>query len=79
MKSATDHATVFKLIEQSGFPKGVAYMVNGAKETVDAILYHPAVHAITFVGSSNVVRYIYSGLSRGFFSRPSGLRWSRLT
>ena len=35
-------------------------MVNGAKETVDGILEHPAIRAITFVGSTNVAKYIYS-------------------
>ncbi|MBI5354359.1 MAG: CoA-acylating methylmalonate-semialdehyde dehydrogenase [Chloroflexi bacterium] len=51
---------IFKLIEQVDFPKGVVNMVNGAKETVDGILEHPAIRAITFVGSTNVARYIYS-------------------
>jgi malonate-semialdehyde dehydrogenase (acetylating)/methylmalonate-semialdehyde dehydrogenase len=50
---------IFRLIEQSGFPKGVVNMVNGTKEAVDGILDHPAVRAITFVGSTNVARYIY--------------------
>jgi malonate-semialdehyde dehydrogenase (acetylating) / methylmalonate-semialdehyde dehydrogenase len=50
---------IFKLIEQAGFPKGVVNMVNGAKEAVDGILDHPAIRAITFVGSTNVARYIY--------------------
>ncbi|MBK9209496.1 MAG: CoA-acylating methylmalonate-semialdehyde dehydrogenase [Anaerolineales bacterium] len=51
---------IFKLIEQIGLPKGVINMVNGAKETVDGILEHPAIRAITFVGSTNVAKYIYS-------------------
>jgi malonate-semialdehyde dehydrogenase (acetylating)/methylmalonate-semialdehyde dehydrogenase len=51
---------IFKLIEQVGFPKGVVNLVNGAKESVDAILGHPAIRAITFVGSTNVAKYIYS-------------------
>jgi len=50
---------IFKLIEQIGLPKGVINLVNGAKEAVDAILDHPAIRAITFVGSSPVARYIY--------------------
>ncbi len=54
---------IFKLIEQVGFPKGVVNMVNGAKETVDGILDHPAIRAITFVGSTNVAKYIYSRAS----------------
>ncbi|MCA2002504.1 MAG: aldehyde dehydrogenase family protein, partial [Chloroflexi bacterium] len=51
---------IFKLIEQAGFPKGVINMVNGAKEAVDGILEHPAIRAITFVGSTPVARYIYA-------------------
>lgn len=50
---------IFKLIEQVGLPKGVVNLVNGTKEVVDAILDHPAIRAITFVGSSAVARYIY--------------------
>jgi malonate-semialdehyde dehydrogenase (acetylating)/methylmalonate-semialdehyde dehydrogenase len=51
---------IFKLIEQIGLPKGVINLVNGSKEAVDAILDHPVIRAITFVGSSNVAKYIYS-------------------
>jgi malonate-semialdehyde dehydrogenase (acetylating)/methylmalonate-semialdehyde dehydrogenase len=50
---------IFELIEQVGFPKGVINMVNGAKDAVDGILDHPAIRGITFVGSTNVARYIY--------------------
>lgn len=49
-----------RLIEQTGLPKGVVNLVNGGKETVDAILDHPQVKAISFVGSSEVAHYIYS-------------------
>ncbi len=51
---------IFKLIEQVDFPKGVVNLVNGAKDTVDGILEHPSIRAITFVGSTNVAKYIYS-------------------
>lgn len=51
---------VFRLLEQTGLPKGVMNLVNGAKETVDAILDHPLIRAISFVGSTPVARYIYS-------------------
>ena len=50
---------IFKLIEQAGFPKGVVNLVNGSKGAVDGILDHPAVQGITFVGSTNVAKYIY--------------------
>lgn len=51
---------IFKLIEQIGLPKGVINMVNGKKEVVDAVLDHPGIRAITFVGSTPVARYVYS-------------------
>jgi malonate-semialdehyde dehydrogenase (acetylating)/methylmalonate-semialdehyde dehydrogenase len=51
---------VFKLIEQIDLPSGVINLVHGGKETVDALLDHPEVRAISFVGSSNVAKYIYS-------------------
>ncbi|OGN75873.1 MAG: methylmalonate-semialdehyde dehydrogenase (acylating) [Chloroflexi bacterium GWB2_49_20] len=54
---------IFRLIDQSGFPKGVVNMVNGAKPAVDAILNHPGVRAVTFVGSTPVAKYIYSQAS----------------
>ncbi|MCA9893837.1 MAG: CoA-acylating methylmalonate-semialdehyde dehydrogenase [Anaerolineae bacterium] len=53
-------AKLFELIEQAGFPKGVIQLVNGGKETVDALLDHPLVRAISFVGSTPVAKYIYS-------------------
>jgi malonate-semialdehyde dehydrogenase (acetylating)/methylmalonate-semialdehyde dehydrogenase len=51
---------VFHLLQEAGFPSGVVNLVNGAKETVDAILDHPAIRAISFVGSTPVAKYIYS-------------------
>ena len=51
---------VFELIDQLGLPAGVLSLVNGARETVDALLDHPDVRAISFVGSSPVAKYIYS-------------------
>jgi malonate-semialdehyde dehydrogenase (acetylating)/methylmalonate-semialdehyde dehydrogenase len=51
---------IFDLIDQLGLPPGVISLVNGGKETVDALLDHPAVRAISFVGSSPVAKYVYS-------------------
>jgi malonate-semialdehyde dehydrogenase (acetylating) / methylmalonate-semialdehyde dehydrogenase len=50
----------FELLEQTGIPKGVANLVNGGKAAVDALLDHPAVRAISFVGSTPVAKYIYA-------------------
>jgi malonate-semialdehyde dehydrogenase (acetylating) / methylmalonate-semialdehyde dehydrogenase len=51
---------VVQLLEQTGLPKGVVNLVNGAKEAVDAILDHPLIRAISFVGSTPVAKYVYS-------------------
>lgn len=51
---------IFKLIEETGLPKGVINLVNGAKNTVDDILNHPQIRAVSFVGSTAVAKYIYS-------------------
>lgn len=51
---------VFELIEQLDLPPGVLNLVNGGKETVDALLDHPQVRGISFVGSTPVARYVYS-------------------
>lgn len=51
---------IFELLELAGFPKGVLSLVNGGKDTVDALLDHPQVRAISFVGSTPVAQYIYS-------------------
>ena len=50
---------IFELIEKTGLPKGVVNIVIGGKPAVDALLHHPEVHAISFVGSTPVARYIY--------------------
>jgi malonate-semialdehyde dehydrogenase (acetylating)/methylmalonate-semialdehyde dehydrogenase len=51
---------LFHLLEEAGFPPGVVQLVNGGKQTVDAILDHPLIRAVSFVGSTPVARYIYS-------------------
>ena len=51
---------IMELIKEAGFPDGVVNAVNGGKPTVDALLDHPDVKAISFVGSTPVARYIYA-------------------
>lgn len=53
-------AKMFEIIDQCGFPPGVLQLVNGGKETVDALLDHPGIKAVSFVGSTQVAKYIYS-------------------
>src|SRR5512134_2687353 len=59
-KVPTTMQFIMHLIEQVDFPKGVVNLVNGAKEVVDGILEHPSIRAITFVGSTDVAKYIYA-------------------
>jgi malonate-semialdehyde dehydrogenase (acetylating)/methylmalonate-semialdehyde dehydrogenase len=51
---------IFELIDQLDLPKGLVSLVHGGKHTVDAILDHPFVKSISFVGSTPVAKYIYS-------------------
>jgi len=53
----------FELLEQTGLPKGVVNLINGGKQAVDALLDHPKVRAISFVGSTAVAKYIYARAS----------------
>jgi len=51
---------IFHLLEEAGFEKGVVNLVNGGPDTVNAILDHPQIKAISFVGSTPVARHVYS-------------------
>src|SRR5438552_1488536 len=44
---------------EAGFPEGVLNVVHGAREAVDALLRHPSVAALSFVGSAPVAKYVY--------------------
>ena len=50
-----------ELFLEAGLPPGVFQVVQGDKEAVDAILAHPDIKAVGFVGSSDIAQYIYSG------------------
>ncbi|MBI5711131.1 MAG: CoA-acylating methylmalonate-semialdehyde dehydrogenase [Candidatus Eisenbacteria bacterium] len=59
-------AIIFELIHEAGFPEGVVNLVNGAKDAVDAILDHPGIAGVSFVGSSPVAHYVYKrGAEKG--------------
>jgi malonate-semialdehyde dehydrogenase (acetylating)/methylmalonate-semialdehyde dehydrogenase len=49
-----------ELLHEAGLPAGVINLVHGDKESVDALLHHPLVNAVSFVGSTPVARYIYT-------------------
>ncbi len=53
-------ARVFELLEKVGLPSGVISLVNGGKAVVDALLDHPKVRAISFVGSTPIAKYVYA-------------------
>lgn len=53
---------VFALIDQLGLPPGVINLINGGKETVDAILENPQIKAISFVGSTALLNMFIVGL-----------------
>ena len=48
------------LLKQAGLPDGVFNVVQGGKEAVDAILDHPGISAVSFVGSTPIAKYIYT-------------------
>ena len=48
-----------ELMMEAGAPAGVLNVVHGDKVAVDAILTHPLVHAVSFVGSSDIAHYVY--------------------
>src|SRR4051794_25793027 len=50
---------IARLLEQTGIPRGVFNIVHGGRECVDALLEHPTVRAVSFVGSTPVARYIF--------------------
>jgi malonate-semialdehyde dehydrogenase (acetylating) / methylmalonate-semialdehyde dehydrogenase len=49
-----------ELIEQTGVPRGVVNLVNGGRDVVDALIDHPQVRAISFVGSTPVAKHVYT-------------------
>ena len=53
-----------QLFKDSGLPDGVFNVVNGDKESVDALLEHPDVASISFVGSTPIAKYIYETASK---------------
>ena len=48
-----------ELLAEAGLPDGAFNVVHGAKPAVDALLAHPGIRAISFVGSTPIARYIY--------------------
>ena len=53
-------ARLLELIQETGLPDGVVNLVNGGKAAVDALLDHPLVRAVSFVGSTPVAKHVYA-------------------
>jgi malonate-semialdehyde dehydrogenase (acetylating)/methylmalonate-semialdehyde dehydrogenase len=65
-KDPTVSQMVAELFSEAGLPDGVFNVVHGDKESVDALLTHPDVAAISFVGSTPIARYIHeTGTANG--------------
>src|SRR5436305_5902503 len=57
---------VAELLQEAGVPDGVFNVVHGDKVAVDAVLEHPGISAVSFVGSTPIARYVYEqGTSTG--------------
>jgi malonate-semialdehyde dehydrogenase (acetylating) / methylmalonate-semialdehyde dehydrogenase len=55
-----------ELFIEAGMPEGIFQVVHGDKQMVDAILDHPAISAVSFVGSSDIAHYVYNrGVAAG--------------
>jgi malonate-semialdehyde dehydrogenase (acetylating) / methylmalonate-semialdehyde dehydrogenase len=55
-----------ELFLEAGLPAGIFQVVHGDKQMVDAILDHPAISAVSFVGSSDIAHYVYNrGVAAG--------------
>ncbi|MEC7091665.1 MAG: CoA-acylating methylmalonate-semialdehyde dehydrogenase [Pseudomonadota bacterium] len=59
-KDPTVPLRLAELMTEAGLPDGVLNVVNGDKTAVDAILTHPDIKAVSFVGSSDIAHYVYS-------------------
>ena len=49
-----------ELFVEAGGPKGLLNVINGDKEAVDALIQHPVIKAVSFVGSSDIAHYVFS-------------------
>ena len=63
-----------ELFLEAGLPPGVFQVVHGDKEAVDALLNHPDIKAVGFVGSSDIAQYIYATAAANG-KRVAVLRW----
>ena len=65
---------IAELYAEAGLPDGVFNVVHGDKEAVDALLEHPDVAAVSFVGSTPIARYVHERASTGRQARAGARR-----
>jgi malonate-semialdehyde dehydrogenase (acetylating)/methylmalonate-semialdehyde dehydrogenase len=58
-KDPSPSVRIAELLTEAGLPPGVFNVIHGDKEAVDAILHHPGIAAVSFVGSTPIAKYIY--------------------
>jgi malonate-semialdehyde dehydrogenase (acetylating)/methylmalonate-semialdehyde dehydrogenase len=59
-KDPSASVVMAELLKEAGLPDGVFNVVHGDKEAVDAILAHPGIDAVSFVGSTPIARHVYT-------------------
>jgi len=59
-KDPSPSVRMAELLKEAGLPDGVFNVVHGDKEAVDAILTHPGIKAVSFVGSTPIAKYVYT-------------------
>ena len=59
-KDPSSAVRMAELLKEAGLPDGVLNVIHGDKEAVDAILHHPDIKAVSFVGSTPIAKYIYA-------------------
>jgi malonate-semialdehyde dehydrogenase (acetylating)/methylmalonate-semialdehyde dehydrogenase len=65
-KDPSASVLIAELLAEAGLPDGAFNVVQGGKEAVDALLTHPEVRAVSFVGSTPIARYVYeTGTAHG--------------
>lgn len=55
---------IFELIDKVGFPEGVINLINGSHDVADALMEHPDIKGISFVGSTPIARHVYEKSSK---------------
>ncbi|HVP44701.1 MAG TPA: CoA-acylating methylmalonate-semialdehyde dehydrogenase [Terriglobales bacterium] len=65
-KDPSPSVRMAELFAEAGLPEGVFSVVQGAREAVEAILAHPDIQAVSFVGSTPVAKAVYQGATSRF-------------